>query len=98
MNKILAGNHRVSLIRQQDQNKDRTITGSYFNCYFQSDAEEAYSTSRAKQLSIIIMKLLEDERRSSVSYFLRITLMKPSMISDRHRNALVAQPGRALPW
>jgi hypothetical protein len=97
MNKILAGNHRVSLIRQQDQNKDQTITGSYFNCYFQSDAE-AYSTSPAKLLSIIIMKLLEDERRSSVSYFLRITLMKPSMISDRHRNALVAQPGRALPW
>jgi hypothetical protein len=45
MNKMLAGNHRVSLIRQQDQNKDQRITGSYINCYFQPDAEEAYSTS-----------------------------------------------------
>jgi hypothetical protein len=66
MNKMLAGNHRVSLIRQQDQNKDRTITGSYFNCYFQCDEVEAY---RAKQLRIIIMKLLQDERRWSVSFF-----------------------------
>ena len=45
MNKMLAGNHRVSLIRQQHQNKDRTITGSYFNCNFQCDEVEAYSTS-----------------------------------------------------
>ena len=27
MNKMLAGDHRVFLIRQQDQNKDQTITG-----------------------------------------------------------------------
>jgi hypothetical protein len=45
MNKMLAGNHHVSLIRQQDQNNDGTITGSYFNCYIQCDEIEAYSTS-----------------------------------------------------
>ena len=68
MNKVLAGNHHVSLIRQQDQNNDRTISGSYFNCYIQCDEIE-HIVLRAKQLSIIIMKLLQDERRWSVSFF-----------------------------
>jgi hypothetical protein len=33
------------------------------------DAGEAWSTQHAKQVSIIIMKLLQDEHRSSVSFF-----------------------------
>ena len=97
MNKMLAGNHRVSLIRQQHQNKDRTITGSYFNCNFQCDEVEAYSTS-CKAVKHNNNEIITGQRYVIGIIFLRITLMKPSMISDRHRNALVAQPGRALPW